>query len=164
MTADVLRRAASLMRERAEAATDGPWVVGDTSAIAGVLNLDADTCAYCRHDNKPSWVGRRDINGTRMRAHVHRRAEPWDGEVYASRDDGDLRVTTGTDEYGYIEPADAQHIASWHPAVALKVARLLDLTAEEWDYYVGEGNTVAQAERYFADQLAVATTYLGESS
>lgn len=177
MSAEVLREAAALMRERAEAATSGPWVFGDTCAIAGVINAEADTCAYCRHDSKPSWVGMRDINGKRMRAHVHRR-EPWNGEVYARRDDGDIAVTTGTDEYGYTLPADAEHIASWHPAVALAVADWLDFVADariQIDAIAARrslngagwlfGDSASGVFRDMEDRaLAVARIYLGADS
>lgn len=68
MSADVLRKAAALMRERAEAATGGPWLAyGHTVEGAGTVYFD-----------------KHSLHG------------------------------------------DADHIASWHPAVALAVADWLD--------------------------------------
>jgi hypothetical protein len=102
MSAEVLREAAALMRERAEAVGEGPW------------------------------------------------------ESYALPDAGPKRWTmTGVgvvdDEMGHrIEamfPADATHVASWHPAVALAVADWLD-----W---------CAQRDAFNGRALAVARAYLG---
>lgn len=106
MSADVLRRASALMRERAEAATDGPWhpyfseVRESTGFVVGVV-----------------------------------------GQTYAN----------------------APHIASWHPAVALAVADWLDDVAERT-----RGTSQARLERdaeereWYMPALTVARAYLGE--
>ncbi len=100
MSADLLRRAASLMRERAEAATRGPWVVDGYG--------------------KDGW----QVNG--------------DGTVFA-----DCHVFQN----------DADHIASWHPAVALAVADWLEADATVIERH-GLDVTVSKA-------YAVARAYLG---
>ena len=65
-------------------------------------------------------------------------------------------------------PDDAEHIASWHPAVALAVADWLDATAAGWpwddevtDY---DGNPLTLAESVDSHALAVARAYLGQQS
>lgn len=87
MSADLLRRAASLMRERAEGAGlawgADPWTAGE--------------------------VGYDDRQGL-----TH--------DVHAG---GALVAATGCEEL-------AEHIASWHPAVALAVSDLLDAAAHQW--------------------------------
>lgn len=58
-------------RELLDAATDGPWVVGDRDHIQGAAH-----CA-CRPEYGPLvWEGRRDINGVQMMTHIHRAREP----------------------------------------------------------------------------------------
>lgn len=95
MSAPILRRAASLMRERALAATDKGfgWRLADL---------------------------------------------PGGNEVWANRDaaghDAFMVTTTATrlnPNPGVKGHADATHIASWHPTVALAVAAWLD-TAADW--------------------------------
>lgn len=104
MSADLLTRAAAAMRERAEAAQEGPWRRGDidTFAEAG-FHIDYT-------DVEPGVCGG-------------------------------------------IDPADAEHIASWHPAVALAVADWLDSEVNEW----GELPHMLNPH-----SLAVARAYLGE--
>jgi hypothetical protein len=112
--AETLRQAARLMRERAEAATDSPWVV---------KRARPDMPAYVAHEGW--WV-------------IASRTEQW----------------------------DAEHIASWHPAVALAVADWLDATAAEHESDSGN----ERADAFFAAfntapdiaALAVARAYLGE--
>lgn len=118
MSADLLREAATLMRQRAEAATDGGfgWHIG---GLAGGNEIWAhrDAAGY------DSW----------MVATTATRLNPNPG-------------TTGLD--------DATHIASWHPAVALAVADLLDTAAdhgEVGDYGPDEWDALT----------AVARAYLG---
>lgn len=79
MSAERLREAAALMRERAEAATPGPWQFWPPPDML--------------HDY--GWVGR-----------------------------GGMFVAEPSQTPEGIK--DAVHIASWHPAVALAVADLLD--------------------------------------
>lgn len=101
MSAEVLRRAASLMRERAEAATKGPW----TTDVGLIISNPGPNAKYV--------------------------ADCYD-EPEASAD-------------------DAKHVASWHPAVALAVADLLD--------------EIASGELPLATTVAsVAHAYLGEAS
>ena len=91
--ADLLRRAAALMRERAEAATPGPWVRSGSS-------IETDHECSPSHD---CWPVGDTYSGMKP-----------DGSTYP-RD---------------LNRADAEHIASWHPAVALAVADWLDAEAE----------------------------------
>ena len=90
MTADPLREAAVLMRERAEAATDGGfgWRLADLP------------------DANEVWANR-DAAG-------------WDAFMVATTA---TRLNLGPGAQGF---ADAVHIASWHPLVALAVADWLD--------------------------------------
>jgi hypothetical protein len=105
VSAETLRRAAALMRERAEAATPGPWI-GEYSGHTGHVVMDAESTSALDHVASCS----------------HYRAA-----------------------------FDSEHIASWHPTVALAVADLLDVIAT-WDW-------VADPEA-----LAVARAYLGGQS
>ncbi len=105
MSAEVLRKAAALMRERAQAATPGPWKVKQHAA--------RDNCKCIKAD------------GTYV-------------AMYAAN--------------------DAEHIASWDPAMAFSVANLMDHAAEDREetgtYNLGE----------WVDLLAIARTYLGADS
>lgn len=85
MTAETLRRAAALMRERAEAAK-------------------ARTADHLRPNGGP-WVSR--PHHARRDCHTVQT----EGEMYLGH---------------YVPEAVGPHIASWHPAVALAVADLLD--------------------------------------
>lgn len=107
MSAETLRRAASLMRERAARALMPPW-------------------------------------------HVDRRD---DGRAWICETAGDGTVEQTLALHGF--PSTAEHIASWHPAVALAVADLLDRAADDHD------DTPCPA---VDAALAVARAYLGESS
>lgn len=112
MSTEILRRAANLMRERAEAATAGPWET--------YTNMHAEVFV--------SEIGRRGF-----------------GVI--------SNPATGREDYG---KANAEHIASWHPAVALAVADWL-MRVVDWDErgYRGEDWT---------DALTVARAYLGDVS
>lgn len=67
-------------------------------------------------------------------------------------------VENGTEE-------TAEHIASWHPAVALVVADWLDNEAGHYDASVkGLDVRPEQAESAYSFPLAVARAYLGESA
>jgi hypothetical protein len=57
-----------------------------------------------------------------------------------------------------IDRADAEHIASWHPAVAIAVADLLDRVADKWVAVSGGSRPVFDDE---VAALAVARAYLG---
>ena len=106
--AETLRRAAALMRERAEAATPGLWV----AAVVRGRPIVFDTA------DLPEPV------------------------VF------DEEFTVG----------NAEHIASWHPAVALAVADWLEAAARD------EEADVVTAGRGDDYPLAVARAYLGEDA
>lgn len=99
MSADPLREAAAKMRERAEAATPGPWAYYEHSIIRPAELKDGRAPSYS--------------------AAYHRE--------------------------------DAEHIASWHPTVALAVADWLDDEAE----WLEAGSTAEDNPA-----LAVARAYL----
>jgi hypothetical protein len=101
VSSDILRRAAARMRDRAEAATPGPW----HQSIA--------------------------CSGT--------------------------RVSGCSEVVPIIADSDAEHIASWHPAVALAVADWLEATALTWTHLERNGVHLVRI-----NALAVATAYLGE--
>jgi len=114
MSAETLRRAASLMRERAEGATPGPW-----------------TC-YGDH-------------------------LVWPSEQGPAANDPILAMV------GEAHEDSAEHIASWHPAVALAVADWLDAVAEAWPISEPDYGLSVRAEAVGHRQaLAVARAYLGE--
>jgi hypothetical protein len=131
VSAETLRRAAALMRERAEAAADGPWA-------AVVLGSEG----YAVLGDRPA----EDRRLSRLRV-ARLGWEDWD-----------------TDK------SDAEHIASWHPAVALAVADLLDNEANAMDRADGFARDYAHvqtasyndARRRLLTDLARA--YLGEAS
>lgn len=108
--AETLRRAAALMRERAEAATPGPWLVEDDEIEFNVL-VD----------------------------------EGGPGVMYVAR-----QFNQGHSE----GERDAEHVASWHPDVALAVADWLDIAAIVVER-TGEPTEMVRGA------LAVATAYLG---
>ena len=116
--ADTLREAATLIRERANAATPGPWHVCD----------------------EPEW-SEEDGRGVCGPAHepIARLAEDW-----YEPDPGEPTAEN-----------DADHIASWHPAVALAVADWLEQMARA---KVG----TSYGDLPFEDSAyEVARTYLG---
>jgi hypothetical protein len=126
--AETIRRAAKLMRERAEAASKGPW----RSYIEG----------------RDHWGGD-SIIGTPDR-------DPGSGDLY---------VHVGDGYHGKWE-ADQDHIAGWHPLVALAVADWLDGAAERAKELDGYKSTAAfpLLLEGFRNPLAVASAYLGETS
>ena len=127
MSAETLRRAAALMRERAEAATPGPW-------LADVLGSEGYAV--------------REVNG-----------KPQPG----SRIPRPVRVARcGYEEWG-TDKANAAHIASWHPAVALAVAGWLDDTASA-NERVAELSGEPTSRVLNKHALAVARAYLGDPS
>jgi hypothetical protein len=91
-----IRRAAALMRERAQAAMPGPWW-SFTKYIAAPVGKC--TCAGPFPDGTPH--------------------EPH----------------CGLEPFAEADPPSAEHIASWHPAVALAVADWLDAAAELQDHW-----------------------------
>jgi len=116
MSADLLRRAAAALRERAEKATPGPWeesVLGSEGYAVMAANP----------------------NGGLRRVRVSRHGyEDWD-----------------TDK------ANAEYVASMHPAVALAVATWLDSHADIHVLRTCDERLVVPCPA-----LAVARAYLGE--
>lgn len=98
MSAAVLREAAALMRERAEAATPGPWSAADEHEL-----LDGSSPTWCVSNMRPGFEAMSPTKG-------------YLGDVAETS----LGFHQPCDEY------NALHIASWHPAVALAVADWLD--------------------------------------
>jgi hypothetical protein len=120
VSAEILRRAAALMRERAEAATNSDWY---PYFVPEQLH---------RPDGDGDWIV-----------------------------DSGPRFICSTQADGPTSKANAEHIASWHPAVALAVADLLDAQAA----LVEEtGGFFDIAEMGDANALNVARAYLGETS
>ena len=101
---------------RLEAATPGPWEYGDRYSVCGVMPkmFGEGKCSSCRGHGEPDWVGRLDINGTRMLAHVHIMDKPWlrTGIVHYDGNGNLYSVVIETDEYGLMDAADAALIAS----------------------------------------------------
>ena len=121
MSAERLREAAALMRERAEATSNKgqhPWLMTET-------NLDADEFDVWTFIENHHW-------------------------------------TVAVADFD----KDAEHIASWHPAVALAVADWLDATADRID--AGRdpklGGRRNHGWRGSREALAVANAYLGADS
>ena len=113
MSVDVLRQAAALMRERAEAVNyPSPWQIG------------GGTC------------------GIRCN----------EGRNYVASTYGGV----GTEE------AAAIHIASWHPAVALAVADLLDIVEAGWEDYDPDGPGETSMHFVCAWATNLARAYLGD--
>lgn len=126
MSAEVLRRAAALMRERAEAATDAGygWQLADL---------------------------------------------PGANEVWADRDaaghDAFMVATTATrlnPNLGVTGHADAAHIASWHPGVALFAAEWLEQAADWREENPGEVDPDPDLTEVNDPALVFARAYLGE--
>lgn len=118
--ADTLRQAAHLMRERANAATPGPWEVG--TEVDGV------------------YAGKRTVvrtPKTRLMTLDQTRPHDW--------------------KHG---EANAEHIAAWHPAVALAVAGWLWAVAIDEEY---EPETAPRIKERIA-ALAVARAYRGTTA
>ena len=122
MSTETLRKAAALMRERAEAATPGPWVYAYESVT---VEVDGCTC------------------GTQ--------GGPWGHESGCGL------------ELPHVEASapDAEHIASWHPAVALAVADWLDAEADV-DEVAREMGGRGHTEE--SQCVAVARAYLGSDA
>lgn len=134
MSAEVLRRAAALMRERAQAATEGPWSAADEHEL-----LPGADPAWCVSQMRPGWE----------------QMSPTDGYV------GDLAETSlgGRDPR---DGPNAEHIASWDPLVALAVADWLEDVAWDWETEGGAYPHLTFNQARHATRVAEA--YLGESS
>jgi hypothetical protein len=112
MTSDTLRRAAALIRERAEKATPGPWSAARSMG--------------------------EDLHWGRMQF------------TTLDAPDRNLFAIAG------MPLADAEHIAAWHPAVALAAATWLEHEADRAERF-GDRDSTEHA-------LAFATAYLGEET
>ena len=99
MSADTLRRAAALLRERADAATPGPWSAADEYGLIP----EADP-AWCISQMRPGYQSMSPTEG-----YVGDVAEVW-----CERKDA---------------CPDADYIATMHPGVGLALADWLDLMA-----------------------------------
>lgn len=139
MSADLLRRAAKEMRERAKAATPGPYFFD----------------SYCRVSSAPRTQQYIEVENTLL---PDASDEDWERAdfpetvvAYVPVRAGDLATEQGA--------KDAKYLASWHPAVALAVADWLD---EEFETYSeapdGYKNDLS------ASALRLARAYLGETS
>ena len=118
MSAETLRRAAALMRERATDARAGTWLTAPSDLTPDATLVLAD------------WQ------------HEPRRVATCAGSL----PEGNL--------------ANADHIASWHPAVALAVADCIDAALCYFD-----PDEFSEAEREMHDSLlTLARTYLNESA
>jgi hypothetical protein len=113
--AETMRRAAMLMRERAGAASPGPW---------HQMCMGSDGCQV--------------LNDGRLRERKH--------------------VSFSGRKEWKADHADAEHIASWNPLVALAVADWLDNEAVNAP---GPGDVYLRGGR-IAYALTVACAYLGE--
>lgn len=116
----------------AENASGQKWRVGNNQRIAGAVGYGPDQCYWCDYPeaDKPTWVGRRNINGKMMLAHVHTKDEiEWEHGIYAEAEDGNLIVVNDTDEYGYMLPKDAALIAASREAVEEMARTLLAVLA-----------------------------------
>lgn len=126
MSAEILRRAAALMRERAEAAMPGPWVRSGSS-------IETDHSCSLSHDCWPV------------------------ADTYSGRKpDGSQQSPSRLRD-------DAEHIASWHPAVAIAVADWLDVHAGD---LASSGGHLPSCDSPgdVEHALAVARAYLGEEA
>ncbi len=128
VSADVLRRAAALMRERAQAATPGPWVRSGSS-------IETDHECSPGHGCWPV------------------------GDTYSGT------MPDGSKQPASLIRADAEHIASWHPAVALTVADWLEAEAKFCDEspFYADLDTDDERADFLEKPLAVARAYLAES-
>lgn len=129
--ADELREAARRMRDTAQAAT--PSADPLPGGWAG-FGTDADTLGRSMLFGGPAENGYRTST------------------IFSTAEERLCDECTGASD------ADVQHIASWHPAVALAVADWLDYAADKWGdtdpMFIGRGVHVDAA-------LKVARSYLG---
>lgn len=125
VSAKTLQKAATLMRERAAAATPGPWWPH-------------------RDDAEMIWYGDEQLT---YRLDMDPDAPDADWDAWEK--------STGQLSHGNLQRAeDAAHIASWPPAVAFAVADWLDVIAERWgqpghrDWHGPEKAALAVASTY----------------
>ena len=106
------------IKARVDAATPGPWESGNRYSICGVMPsmFGEGRCAACAREGEPIWVGRRDINGTKMLSHVHAMDALHDsfhnGIVHYDGNGEVWHVIIETDEYGLMALDDQDFIAN----------------------------------------------------
>ena len=123
------------IRDRANAATEGPWEHGDRQYVYGVTGrFGDDRCPHCARTgfgDGPSWAGVRNINGKEMLVHVHTSDKPRRRHgVHAVRANGSISVVRDAEEYGYMYPADAEFIAHARQDIPWLLSEVERLTAE----------------------------------
>ena len=110
------------IQARADAATEGPWSVGDRWHIQGASHCD------CLPQNGPHIREQvMNINGEMMLAHIHEREKPWysHGITTEPWEDGHPRwVVYTTGEYGHMAPEDERFIATSRTDVPMLVDAL----------------------------------------
>lgn len=124
ISAETIRNAATLMREHAKAATDGPWAWEATG------------------DKDNSWA---------LGLVCDESEQPIRGQL----EHGQGVVVDGVCESINGHLSDAEHIASWHPGVALAVAAWLESAVDDPRCGCSLPNCADP------DALAVARAYLG---
>jgi len=116
------------------AATPAPWEPGDPWLTAGLIydedgervgaGPSATRCAFCHH-GEPVWAGRRDINGTRMAAHIHRNREVLRPEHYIAGPPGVLVAANFDYEVGgIVSPEDVALIVAMRNALPALLSAL----------------------------------------
>ena len=123
------------IRDRANAATEGPWEHGDRQYVYGVTGrFGDDRCPHCARTgfgDGPSWAGVRNINGKEMLVHVHTSDKPRRRHgVHAVRANGSISVVRDAEEYGYMYPADAEFIAHARQDIPWLLSEIERLTTE----------------------------------
>lgn len=129
VSAELLREAASLIRERALVATPGPW----SEYVLGSEGYD--------------------VRGP-------------DQLLPTSRIPRRVRVARCGYEAWEVDKANAEHIAAWHPAVALAVADWLEAEADGVDFAISVGVTeqLMRESKMGSSALAVAVAYLNREA
>ena len=126
-------------RELLDAATEGPWVVGDRDHIQG-----ASHCACLPEYGPLVWEGRRDINGAQMLTHIHRAQKPrhdsGDTSIYTTSLPYPEVVALSTSEYVSIQPGDAALIAD----ARTSLPRALDALEAVLEFATAERNKISR--------------------
>lgn len=123
------------LRRLAQAATPGPWVLGDRWHVQG-----ASHCKCLR--GKLIYDGPLDINGEMMRAHVHEFDEPrWEHGIFTRPNErGEFySVIYTTGEYGHPEREDEEFIAAANPQTILALLDEIEHLKREVNYLTTGG-------------------------
>lgn len=138
--------------------THGRWVRGDRWHIAGVVpELGVNKCFYCDKDAEPSWVGRLDINGRRMKSHIHELDSPWwEHGIYADTGARPVQVINDVEEYGYMDDSDTELIVTLHRTIDAQLA-ILRASIESG------ANIDGELDGSYWLELALADAILGET-